>query len=87
MILMASLTDFHFSHRVWFYVNSEMMETRNVVLAAQVIKGLKNISMHEDNAEVLFLANSKDFIKLIVDLEMIKLYPAIKKVLFSDLVY
>lgn len=43
--------------------------------------------MHDNNPETVYLSNSKDFIKLLVDLELIHVYQSVKKVLFNDLVY
>lgn len=43
--------------------------------------------MHDNNPETVYLSNSKDLIKLLVDLELIHVYQAVKKVLFNDLVY
>lgn len=87
MIMMASLTDFHFSHRVWFFMKTEVYRPRNVMESSNVLKGLKNVAMHDDNNEVLFLCNSRDLILLLIDLEMINLYPEVKKVLFNDIIY
>ena len=85
--MMASLADFHFSHRVWFFMKTEVYKARNVIESSQVLKGLKNVAMHDENNEVLFLCNSRDIILLLIDLEMINLYPSIRQVLFNDIIY
>ena len=43
--------------------------------------------MHDNQHETFYMSNSKDLIKMLVDLELIHMYTTVKKVLFNDLVY
>jgi hypothetical protein len=36
-----------------------------------MLKGLKNVCMHEDTHEILYLANSSDLLRLLIDLDMV----------------
>ena len=83
LILMASSTDFFFSHRVWFHYQSSLAKgltggTNKVV--EQVLHGLKSLctSPTGNPSELLYLANSQDIIRLLVDLNLADFYPSLR---------
>jgi hypothetical protein len=85
---MASLTSFFFSHRVWFFMQTEKFKSpQNATETNQMLKGLKNVCMHEDTHEIIYLANSSDLLRLLIDLDMVQLYPRVKQLVYSDLVF
>jgi len=45
--------------------------------SAKVIHCLKQVSMHQETKEILYLANSDDILEMLLDLQMITLYPKV----------
>lgn len=45
--------------------------------SAKVIHCLKQVSMHQETREILYLANSHDILDMLLDLKMITLYPKV----------
>ena len=70
LILMASKSDFFFSHRIWFYFRSAIfndLENQDKVadLSFQVLQGLKTVCLDSEE-EKLYIANSKEIIGMII---------------------
>lgn len=81
---MASSADFFFAHRVWFFLQSSMlrgMSPETIVNAQKVTRGLKCLQMSPQGnpGEILFLANSADIMKLLVDLSLGSHYPHLEE--------
>ena len=83
LILLASSTDFFFSHRVWFHYQSSLqrgLADRDRQVAERVLRGLQSecMSAESNPSELLYLANSQDIIRLLVDLNLGDFYPALR---------
>ena len=79
MVLAAS-TSFFFSHRVWFFFQSTMFQEEDEIVYAksrQILKALKSVCL-ENRKEKLYLANSKDLVQLIIELELTEYWPSLK---------
>lgn len=82
LILLASSTDFFFSHRVWFHYQSSLQKglagaDRRAI--ERVLHGLMSSCMSAQGnlSEPLYLANSQDIIRLLVDLNLGDFYPSL----------
>ena len=79
LIVLASSTSFYFSHRVWFFFQSTMYQDFDEDIyqkSRTILKSLKSVCL--ENIEKLYLANSKDIVSLIVDLNLTEFWPNLK---------
>jgi hypothetical protein len=81
MILVASQQDFYFSHRVWFFMEANLLTEQQA--SQKVLNCLKQVSMHQETKEIFYLANSTDYISSLYKLNMIPLYPILQDYLCS----
>ena len=75
LILMASSSDFFFAHRVWFFFSSGLkkgLESQVALTSQKVVSSLKGVVMspQSNSSELLYIANSQDIMRLIVDLNL-----------------
>ena len=79
VIILASQTNFFFSHRVWFFFHSAMFQefSQNIYeMSANILKALKTCVL-DNQDEKLYIANSKEITRLIIQLFMSDFYPSI----------
>jgi hypothetical protein len=80
LIVLASSSSFYFSHRVYFFfqsliINLEDQQTSKELYkkSRMALKGLKDSCLQ--SKERLYLANSKDLVELIVEEGLAEHYP------------
>jgi hypothetical protein len=80
LVVLASSTSFYFSHRVWFFYQSTMyqeMDDEIYTKSRHILKALKSVCL-ENRKEKLYLANSKDLVNLIVELNLTEFWPSLR---------
>eukprot|EP00347_Sterkiella_histriomuscorum_P016779 403351884 len=83
LMIMASGSSFFFSHRVWFFfqsliINVEDEESKELYRKSRLaLKGLKDAC--QNSKERLYLANSLDLIDLIYQFNLIEFYPQLSE--------
>ena len=79
LIVMASSSSFFFSHRVWFFfqsliINFDDVDSKELYKKSRVaMRGIKDACIQ--SKERLYLANSSDLIDLIYQFKLIEFYP------------
>ncbi|CDW71897.1 phosphatidylinositol 4-kinase [Stylonychia lemnae] len=88
LIVMASGSSFFFSHRVWFFfqsliINLEEEDSRELYRKSRLaLKGIKDAC--QKSKERLYLANSVDLIDLIHQFKLLQFYPQLSEVQITD---
>ena len=79
VIILASQTNFFFSHRIWFFFHSAMFKEFNQKIygqSHQILKGLKTVCL-DNEEEKMYIANSQSISRMIVELFMSDFYPGL----------
>lgn len=79
VIILASETNFFFSHRIWFFFHSAMFQEFSdeiYEMSEGILKALKTVCL-ENLKEKLYIANSEKISKMIIQLFMSDFYPSI----------
>jgi hypothetical protein len=81
LIIHASGVDFYFAHRIWFFCQSVMfqsIDSETLTKSRQILKALaKKVLDQDKTCELLYLANSKDIMELLGELNLRDYYPAL----------
>lgn len=80
LILAASQSDFYFSHRVLFF----MQANRKEPMAHKVLHCLRQVSMHKDTQEVMYLASGQDILAELAKTGLLNCYPKVDAIVKQD---
>lgn len=99
LIVTACSSDFYFSHRIFFQLKSVTFESINDIDKAdqqrkaindvfasiyEMLAGQFDAAAANEYVERLFLPNSRDFVHLLVNFNMVQFHPQLQQCLFTD---